>query len=287
MKSLSQIEPRTDVLTLPGDNANQYIISRSGSYYLSTNVVGANAKSGIAIVTNDVTLDLCGFSALGVPGSTHGVYISGGYTNIIVRNGIVSAWGNTGVYASTATARNLVLERLTVSANGFSGIYVFGSGVVRDCTAQGNSYNGLYCAGAFQVLNCSSRDNANFGIYVAPGSVSDCLVHNSGYSGIYVDAPGSQVIGNTCIGNNSGANSGHAGIVVNDARNRIENNHVSASGYAGILVSATYANNLIIKNSVIGSGTNNYVVPGAQIVGPLITNTGTITNSNPWANFSF
>jgi hypothetical protein len=43
----------------------------------------------------------------------------------------------------------------------------------------------------------------------------------------------------------------------------------------------------VIKNSVSGNGANNYLTPGSQIVGPLITTTGTITNSNPWANFSF
>jgi len=41
------------------------------------------------------------------------------------------------------------------------------------------------------------------------------------------------------------------------------------------------------QNSVSGNGTNNYIIPSGQIVGPLITTTGTITNLNPWANFSF
>src|SRR5882757_10456894 len=39
MKSLDQLEPRTDVLKLSGDGANSYIISQPGSYYLTTNVL--------------------------------------------------------------------------------------------------------------------------------------------------------------------------------------------------------------------------------------------------------
>jgi hypothetical protein len=73
---------------------------------------------------------------------------------------------------------------------------------------------------------------------------------------------------------------------------RVEDNHVSASGYAGIRVdngNSYYTNNIIIKNSVSGNGANNYSIPAGQVFGPLITNTvsGIITNSNPWANFSF
>jgi len=48
----------------------------------------------------------------------------------------------------------------------------------------------------------------------------------------------------------------------------------------------TGTNNVIIKNSAIGNG-NDYSITSGNIVGPLITVTGIITNSNPWANFSF
>jgi parallel beta-helix repeat protein len=104
-----------------------------------------------------------------------------------------------------------------------------------------------------------------------------------------VDAPGSFVRGNTCTANNPSGSASYGGIFVNNANNRIEDNHVTANGYAGIRVVSfvSYTNNVIIRNSVTGNGANNYVVPNAQIVGPLITTAGTITNSNPWANFSF
>ena len=44
--------------------------------------------------------------------------------------------------------------------------------------------------------------------------------------------------------------------------------------------------NFITRNSASQNGTN-YVITGVQTIGPIITATGTISNLNPWANFSF
>ena len=40
-----------------------------------------------------MTFDLNGFALLGTPGSADGVQLSSGYTNIVVRNGTITAWG--------------------------------------------------------------------------------------------------------------------------------------------------------------------------------------------------
>ena len=299
MKSLDQIEPRTPISSLP------FTITTSGSYYLTTNLTAAS--NGITISTNNVTLDLNGFALVGLPASGKGISFTA-QTNVTVRNGVVSGWGSGGVYAALSDARNLVFERLVVSGCGGSGILCGGQGTLRNCVVSLNgsigialyggeitdceaSYNGSGGISAIHciVRNCRAANNGTDGIYIAPGTVLGCLAENNGFSGIYVDAPGSTAIGNTCIGNNTSANATRAGIYVNDANNRIEDNHVTASGYAGISVNnfSTYTNNIIIKNSVRGNGANNYVTPGNQIVGPLITTYGTITNSNPWANFSY
>ncbi|MDQ6631762.1 MAG: hypothetical protein M3Y82_08370, partial [Verrucomicrobiota bacterium] len=90
MKTLSQIEPRTDVLKLAGDASNLFIITNTGSYYLTTNIVGVAGKNGIQIVGGKVTLDLNGFAVMGAPGSLVGIYITGNSTNITVRDGIVT-----------------------------------------------------------------------------------------------------------------------------------------------------------------------------------------------------
>ena len=325
MKTLTQIEPRTDVLTLAGDGGNRFIIAQPGSYYLTTNIVGVSGKNGITIASGNVTLDLNGFALLGVAGSFRGVYVIGTYTNLTVRNGTVSGWGGDGVDAySTGFPRNVVLERLTISGNGGHGIETEAASVVRDCLSQSNYNDGIYCSGGL-ISGCVSRDNrglgisavssvvrdcrvgssgndgihatssvvrdcwvessAGDGIYATPGTVSGCFVKDSVQSGIYVNAPGSQISGNTCIGNNTSASVGHAGIYVNDSNNRIEDNHVSATGgILGIKVnSPTYVNNVVIKNTVSGNGINNYAGFAGNDFGPVGT---AAASTSPWANIS-
>ena len=47
--------------------------------------------------------------------------------------------------------------------------------------------------------------------------------------------------------------------------------------YAWVLLSAA---------AIIGN-TTNYAITGTQTIGPIITAAGTITSTNPWANFEF
>ena len=203
--------------------------------------------------------------------------------------------------------RNLVLERLTVSANGWYGIETEAGSIVRDCCSMSNRVDGIYCYGGL-VSGCMARDNGNAGININDCTVRDCQVLGNGYgvyvnyctvsgcyvayslkSGIYVFIQGCQITGNNCYNNNTSLNTSEAGIYIDDNNNRVEDNHVVGNGYAGIMVGSGFHNNIIVKNTVIGSSVTNYNIPTGQIVGPLITNavSGIITNANPWANFSF
>jgi hypothetical protein len=51
MKTLDQIEPRTPISSLP------YTISSPGAYYVTTNLTGVSAASGISIAASYVSLD--------------------------------------------------------------------------------------------------------------------------------------------------------------------------------------------------------------------------------------
>ena len=215
---------------------------------------------------------------------TVGIFAGGGLvTGCTAQNNV-----SDGIYAQSS---GIIINSCTSQGNLGSGIYAIGSATVINCLVQNNSTHGIFLIGGGTVSGCTAQNCGGTGIYVRPGIVSDCFTQGNTNSGIYVDGPGSAVIGNTCTGNNPGNLTTAAGIFINDARNRIEDNHVSANGYAGIQVRSFsgYTNNLIIKNSVESSVGANFITPNAQIVGPLITNTvsGIITNSNPWANFSF
>src|SRR6186713_1252076 len=63
MKTLDQVEPRKpiDATNTPGDADSLFKITQPGSYYLTANVTGVNAKYGIEIAASGVTVDLNGF----------------------------------------------------------------------------------------------------------------------------------------------------------------------------------------------------------------------------------
>jgi len=321
MKTADQIEPRTIVnaANTPGDTTNSFIISKSGSYYLTTNILGTTGKSGIEITTNDVTLDLNGFTLQGVAGSVNGVNFIGdtsflGFTtsyartNITVRNGIIRNWGGDGIHSSSYSGQNFLLEQLKVCFNS-TGALINGSGVARDCFFANNSDVGLNFNNAL-ISNCTVNNNGSYavfannstisgcfvqnngsGISANGGIVSGCLVQNNTNTGIYAGS-GTDVINNTCRGNNSLNGAGAGGILISgDAvrSTRVEDNLVTANGSHGILVDNTFGSKVIvIKNSVSGNGASNYVVPSGNVLGPIANDsTGAITNTSPWGNFSF
>ena len=314
MKTLDQIEPRTPISGIP------YTISTPGSYYLTTNLAGVAGSDGIIIATDDVTLDLGGFTLTGASGSDNGVHAAGSYEtnlyNIHIFNGTVRDWGShgirawyaansrlTGIHAYTngsmgvsigdgSTIKSCVTRNnqgtgiyfgksCTVvdsaalnNQNGFSG---GGNSVLRGCTASDNNFGGISAQNGL-VENCSADANGQWGISVSfGGSVIRCTVKDNVADGIYAN-------GNCLIRDNLCKSNGDSGIYVYRDYSRVEGNHLMQNDW-GIYITGG-DNNLIIRNSAIGN-TTNYYSTGTQIMGPEITTTGTITNGNPWANFSF
>jgi hypothetical protein len=230
---------------------------------------------------------LGGFLLAGVSGSVNGVVTTGSCTNVTVGNGSISGWSGSGVNISAGTPRNVLIHHLNIFASsaGISAV----NATISDCTVSGAGGDGIdanYCT----VRDCTVDSCAgSFGINLAPGTATRCLVIRSFATGIYCNSPGCVVSDNVVRNNNTGNFASSAGIFLNDANNRIENNQVYGNGGvgAGIGGGAGYAGNIIIKNTVSGGGANNYVITGTQVVGPIITTAGTITSTSPWANFSF
>ena len=275
MKTLAQVEPRTPISSLP------FTASASGAYYLTTNV-NASSGNGITVTAGNVSIDLNGFALTGNTSSI-GISITSTASNIIVKNGSITGW-QVGIFAG---ANNNLLEDLVVSGCTGFGIDCNNTALVRDCVSSFNVGNGILVFGGGQVLHCEASSNGGYGIQMISGIVRDCRVANNSTSGIYLNGNGNEAIGNVCIGNNTSASTVQAGIYVNGQENRVEDNHVTASGAAGISVNIVFNFNTIIKNYVWGNGASNYIAQGTQVIGPLISTTGTITNLNPWANFSY
>jgi parallel beta helix pectate lyase-like protein len=250
MKTLSQVEPRIPISTVPTT------ISNSGSYYLTTNVTGA---TGISIGANSVTLDLNGFSLNG-SGSGRGIYVTSPRTALVVFNGTVRGWEE-GVNATNADYSRF--EHLQIVNNSLIGLNTGSACTVSDCLAMTNAFAvGITVGDGCRVTGCIA--NGNFeGIVLGSNCTADS---------------------NNCRFNNGG------GILTFGAGNRIEENHVSNNSNAGGIYAAgvSSTNNLIIRNLSRGNS-QNYTVQPNNAMGPVINASGglTLTTNNPWANFSF
>lgn len=291
-KTLEQIEPRTPIgtNTTPGDVSSLFKITQSGSYYLTTNIVGEASKNGIEIAASGVSLDLMGFDLLGVPDSQAGVRASAAITNVAIRNGSIRNWGGNGVDCSDTA--NGQITGVRVVGNGTGGGFAGGikAGrcyVVSDCTATANEYHGINVHDGSTVVNCTARANKNNGIETdgVGCTFRDCTVTANVGNGIRVGGH-CLLVGNTCNGNGAGAGNG-AGIAVGSEGNRIDSNNVIDNDQ-GIRV--TSGPNIIIRNTAKNNAVTDFDIAGGNKVGPtndLFDANGVITNTNPWANFSF
>lgn len=113
MKTLDEIEARIAVGpdTTPGDGSATYVISQSGSYYLTSEIVSAG-KPAIRIDASFVTLDLNGFAVSGDGATdTPGIVATLSPVGVVIRNGVVRHWRGSGLELS---ADFCVVENLRV-----------------------------------------------------------------------------------------------------------------------------------------------------------------------------
>lgn len=306
MKSLNEIEPRNIVDSLP------FVISNSGSYYVSMPLEGKTNDHGITIIADDVTLDLNGFSIVGstnadwyepAPDTTYiGVNIPNIQGNITIRNGAIRHWGQQGVRG--ILAKNSRIENVIVancgSTNGYPGIDVGVKWVMVDCVAMKNSGDGITAGGA-SVRRTEARDNGRHGINIGGGRVEDCSVRGNTHDGIRAadgtvvrnciaesnSTNGINVVGGCLVVGNSVSWSA-VGILAENAC-RIDGNHLTQNSYGIRTISGDYKN-FVIRNSVVGvTPANNYDFQDAAHAGQVLSSGDLGTNfmhTNPWANFS-
>lgn len=217
MKSLDQVEPRTDLAetatgpTLPGEPqpSAAYVIDESGSYYLSSNLLFSNSIC-IEITASGVTLDLMGFTISRLPdlggdtGSGDAIAITAAdLTNITIRNGHITGDG--------------IVDGIATEGA------VFPEGVrVRGVTVTGCSGSGISVGDGSRIAHCTVRDAGDTAI--SGGTV----VHSRG----------------ECSAT-SGPGHGINAAAVRHCRGR------SSAGGAGILASGNVAHS---QGSGVGTG---------------------------------
>lgn len=126
-KPLTDVEPRVAInaTNTPGDVDSLFRITQSGSYYLTGNVQGVANKHGIKVTADNVTIDLNGFTMLGVVNSRDAVRGDGGtsFSGLTVRNGRIRSWSNgSGVFA--AGMSECVIENVSFEFMAFEGVWL-------------------------------------------------------------------------------------------------------------------------------------------------------------------
>ncbi len=167
------------------------VISKSGSYRLTSNLVVPDGVDGIDINARDVTLDLNGFTVRGpqtctgggaglkCSGASGGSGIAATKRNVTVRNGNVQGFYDFGVYLEDRGER---LEDVTAAENGW-GIDIT-EGIVSNCISNSNSF-GIGAPSA-QVKGTTANYNQYDGFYVS-GSMTDSVAEGNGGYGFAGD----------------------------------------------------------------------------------------------------
>ncbi|MFN7973521.1 MAG: right-handed parallel beta-helix repeat-containing protein [Acidobacteriota bacterium] len=289
MKTLVEVEPR---IAIPG-GAGTVAITASGSYYLTGNRTGVAGSHGITISTggSSCTLDLNGFSLMGVPGSATGIYIQDGY-RVVIRNGSVYGFGQNGV--DTGNAVGVLLESVDAVSNGgmgFKGVAIRAAG----CTARGNTLQGFYLYGGSVLDRCSAISNGSNGFDLAGDIARDCTATGNQFAGF--DAFGGAVERCMAIGNVTVGIDASLGTLVID--------NECASSATGILISGdeTLVKGNVVRHNTTGisgsaaglvvgnmatQNTTNYSLSGSMRAGAIdiLTTQGEI-QTNGIANFSY
>jgi len=280
MKTLSQIEPRTPISSLP------YTITAPGAYYVTTNLTGVSGTNGITIAANDVVLDLKGYSLLAVPGANDGILVSGNRTNLWIGNGTVRGWGLDGIDALNSQSSRFM--DLTIVGTGNTGMRPGPTSFLTRCTSIANAQEGFLAFDHCYLSQCTARNNGAAGISAGNDCrITDCQAQFDNSDGITTGS-GCSISGCTSAGhtnNNASGISTSTGCSIDHCA--VANNYNGISAGADSLISiCTALGNLnfgisLSSNSVVtasaASGNANF---GISIVGANSTAKGCVASSN-------
>jgi hypothetical protein len=209
----------TKITSLP------YTINDPGFYYVTGNLTAASG-GGISINTNNVTLDLMGFTLSGTSnaGNNSGIYLNS-KKNVEIRNGSLIGW-DYGIKADNSCANNRVIN-VRAENNHSTGILLNGySHMVKGCTSSDNSFNGIevYLGGA-TISGNVVNNNGNAGIYVyGIATITGNTVSNATWMVIWLNGAGS------IIGNTISCDSGQTGIGLAAGPIMLDQNAVTGAG---------------------------------------------------------
>ena len=275
------MEPRTPI-------SAACTITQPGSYYLTGNLTVS--AYGITIRTNNVTLDLMGFTLSGDRGASDiGIWVDGDpsavRSGVCIRNGTVSAF-DYGVQIENA--RGCRLEDVVCTTNKTYGIYLradssgFCKGnVLRRCVAAENGY-GIVLSGTSsgqcegnRLIDCTVERNGVYGILLN-GNNGGCSFNeilssqarSNGTHGIAIDGSFSGMCFGNTIRDCSVSDNKEDGFNLQAYQGTCSGNRITAcsfnaNGHYGLYL--YYApNNFIAGNELSTSGATNLVIASSS-----------------------
>lgn len=286
-----------------GDSNSVFRISQPGSYYLEADVAGVAGQRGIEIAANNVTIDLMGFSLVGVPGSLAGISVESARRHVTVRDGFLESWDGGGIdLLAGGTAAGHRVERVVVRTSGPIGIRVgtvsavescvvlSGSGdgivalansIIRDCSVESRGGTGIVASSECRIFGCSARLNAVNGIAFGTACVLDgCIAEQNVLDGFGGSGVGVACVFSNCtaVGNGGSGFVMHVDCVVRScsARTNLGYGYTAALNFHISDCSATFntldgiragAGRAVVLNNHCGSNGNGGSGAGILVMG--------------------
>ncbi len=308
--------PETEITSLP------FVISRSGYYFLKTNLTLTTPDvNGIVVNADKVGIDGLGFSVVGPgEGSGHGIAQNPTNRYVMIANATLIGWLGAGRYAVHAAGGGNRIENVVAIGNS-KGIYCGDSSTIASCVVRSNAVQesgcGIYAKTGSEVAGCAVAGVAGqwdgCGIRVESNSaVRRCSVENitsdGSCYGILAGAvcriekcevrfcrgqmepsAGIRALGTSVFLENSSSENSHHGIWMAGI-SRAERNVLERNGAIGLYVDGPA--NRIEKNLVVSNkwgirlrGAGNCII-GNQAAGNEVSYDGLSISGNVWGVIS-
>jgi parallel beta-helix repeat protein len=183
MLSISSFAGDGQIDILP-NGSETFVISKSGSYVLTDNVVMTADVHCIDITAAYVCLDMNGHTIQGGQAPTKSGIKASSSEGIRIINGSVLSFGSYGIYLGD----DAEIQNVKVVSNGNHGIYVKDGAKIKNVKALNNKACGINTGSEAIVEQCHAKGNNaigyNSGISVAKNSiVRNCIAEDNSYKG--------------------------------------------------------------------------------------------------------
>jgi hypothetical protein len=227
--TLPQVEPRSPIPPVGWNGTFPIVISTPGSYYFTRSVAAtATNADGIRVISDNVTLDLNGFTLFGWDKTATGIAVIGQHNGIRISNGVIRRWAVAlDGWSQQGEADYSHVDHVTALDNSFAGIQIGYDSEIIDCNASQND-TGVEAEYSI-VRGCNVTDNATYGIIGVDHSlVEDNKLWNNGV-GIW--AKGAVTAGENTVRSNTSTNNVVHDLEFGGTGNVSDSNVVTCPGW--------------------------------------------------------